>query len=136
MKNTTLASFFDEQTSDEAFQELEEQNALGAGGVVGYTGPLGSSSVGTDKKKERGFWRNKAGKKTKTSSPSVHNPKALALQSESFGAMHRPDFKGPAMPGLWKGLEDPEEPVKTGSPELDKDLRESEEAVFYGCSQS
>lgn len=41
---------------------------------------------------------------------------------ESFGAMHEPDFKGPAMPGLWKGLEDPEEPVKTGSPELDKDM--------------
>jgi hypothetical protein len=41
---------------------------------------------------------------------------------ESFGAMHKPDFKGPAMPGLWKGLEDPEEPVKTGSPKLDKDI--------------
>lgn len=41
---------------------------------------------------------------------------------ESFGAMHKPDFKGPAMPGLWQDLEDPEEPVKTGSPELDKDM--------------
>ena len=42
---------------------------------------------------------------------------------ESFGAMHKPDFKGPAMPGLWKGLEDPDEPVKTDSPELDKDIK-------------
>lgn len=41
---------------------------------------------------------------------------------ESFGAMHKPDFKGPAMPGLWQGLEDEDEPVKTGSPELDKDI--------------
>lgn len=46
---------------------------------------------------------------------------------ESFGAMHKPDFKGPAMPGLWKGLEDPEEPVKTGSPELDKDIEDHSE---------
>ena len=43
---------------------------------------------------------------------------------ESFGAMHKPDFKGPAMPGLWQGLEDPNEPVKTDSPELDKDFYE------------
>jgi len=43
---------------------------------------------------------------------------------ESFGAMNKPDFKGPAMPGLWKDLEDPEEPVKTGSPELDKDIED------------
>lgn len=43
---------------------------------------------------------------------------------ESFGAMHKPDFKGPAMPGLWKGLEDPEEPIKTSSPELDKDIKD------------
>lgn len=43
---------------------------------------------------------------------------------ESFGAMHEPDFKGPAMPGLWKGLENPEEPVKTGSEELDKDIED------------
>ena len=43
---------------------------------------------------------------------------------ESFGAMHKPDFKGPAMPGLWKGLEDPDEPVKTDSPELDKDIKD------------
>lgn len=42
---------------------------------------------------------------------------------ESFGAMHKPDFKGPAMPGLWQGLEDPDEPVKTDSPELDKDIK-------------
>jgi hypothetical protein len=46
---------------------------------------------------------------------------------ESFGAMHKPDFKGPAMPGLWQGLEDPEEPVKTGSPELDKDIEDYSE---------
>lgn len=44
---------------------------------------------------------------------------------ESFGAMHKPDFKGPAMPGLWKGLEDSNEPVKTGSPELDIDIEDS-----------
>jgi len=43
---------------------------------------------------------------------------------ESFGAMHKPDFKGPSMPGLWKGLEEPEEPVKTSSPELDKDIED------------
>jgi hypothetical protein len=43
---------------------------------------------------------------------------------ESFGAMHKPDFEGPAMPGLWQGLEDPNEPVKTDSPELDKDFYE------------
>lgn len=36
---------------------------------------------------------------------------------ESFGAMHKPDFKGEAMPGLWQGLEDPNEPVKTDSPQ-------------------
>lgn len=41
---------------------------------------------------------------------------------ESFGAMHKPDFKGRAMPGLWKSLEDPETAVKTNSPELDKDV--------------
>ena len=40
--------------------------------------------------------------------------------SESFGAMHKPDFKGPAMPGLWKGLENPTTPVKTDSPALHK----------------
>lgn len=43
---------------------------------------------------------------------------------ESFGAMHKPDFEGPAMPGLWQGLENPDEPVKTDSPELDKDFYE------------
>jgi len=37
---------------------------------------------------------------------------------ESFGAMHEPDFDGPAMPGLWAGLEDVNTPVKTDSPEL------------------
>lgn len=41
---------------------------------------------------------------------------------ESFGAMHEPDFKGPAMPGLWRGLEDTDKPVKTNSPKLDKGI--------------
>lgn len=42
------------------------------------------------------------------------------IQQESFGAMHEPDFKGPAMPGLWKGLENEKTPVKTASPKLHK----------------
>ena len=48
-----------------------------------------------------------------SASPAVHDPKALTNQSESFGAMHEPDFKGETMPGLWKGLAKPEEKGKT-----------------------
>lgn len=40
---------------------------------------------------------------------------------ESFGAMHKPKFKGPAMSGLWLGLENPDDSVKTDSLDLDND---------------
>ena len=43
------------------------------------------------------------------------------LISESFGAMHEPDFSGETMPGLWnslKDVDDPDQPVKTASPLL------------------
>lgn len=53
------------------FEILEEQNAVGGGGIVGYTAPLGSRGIGSDNKLEKGFWRDKAGKKVKTGSPEL-----------------------------------------------------------------
>ena len=106
---TKLFAYIFEETSDEAFQELEE---FVAGGVAGPMLPLGAKGAGSSEGVERALWGNKKGKRVKTAS----------LKKESFGAMHKPDFKGPAMPGLWQGLEDTDEPVKTGSPELDKDI--------------
>lgn len=47
---------------------------------------------------------------------------------ESFGAMHKPDFSGETMPGLWnslKDVDDAEQPVKTASPLLHADKKET-----------
>lgn len=74
--------------------------------------------------------RNEAGdwllctpdKATRATDKEIYDPnlphlpitlKRNGITTESFGAMHKPDFKGEAMPGLWKGLEDPDDPTKT-----------------------
>lgn len=92
---------------------LDEYNALSTGNVVGYTAPLGSGGLRASKKGLEGFWgKRDANKKVKTAS----------LKTEG---MHKPDFDGPAMPGLWDGLEDEESDVKTDSPNLHgKDSRD------------
>lgn len=83
MTKTKLSDYLSEETSEAAFQELEEQNTVGGGNIVGYTAPIGAASMATDSKIERGFWQKKRLKKkgdVKTASPAVHNPKALANQ--------------------------------------------------------
>jgi hypothetical protein len=99
-------------TSDED-AALDEYNALSTGNVVGYTAPLGSGGLRASKKGLEGFWgKRDANRKVKTAS----------LKTEG---MHKPDFDGPAMSGLWDGLEDSESAVKTDSPNLHgKDSRE------------
>lgn len=104
-------------------EDIDEAMAISAGGaslassgqiVGGPMLPIGMKPGEKVKKRKKG--------KVISASPAVHDKNALALQEdvveESFGAMHEPDFKGPSMPGLWKGLEDEEEPVKTSSPAL------------------
>lgn len=57
------------------------------------------------------------------------------LISESFGAMHEPDFSGETMPGLWnslKDVDDPDQPVKTASPLLHHKHKKLTEGNF--CS--
>ena len=106
-------------------QSIEEAMAIGGGGASmassgqisgGPMLPVGMKPGQKVKKRKKGS--------VISASPAVHNPDALALQEqdvlESFGAMHKPDFKGPAMPGLWQGLENPTTPVKTDSPALHK----------------
>ena len=113
---------------------IEEAMAISAGGTSlapsnqisgGMQLPLGMKPGQKVKRRKKGT--------VITASPALHDPDALALQEteddiqESFGVMHKPDFEGPAMRGLWRGLEDPEKPVKTGSPELDKDIEDHSE---------
>ena len=114
---TKLSGFLYEDAS------IEEAMAISAGGASldpsgqisgGMQLPLGMKPGQKVKRRKKGT--------VITASPALHDPDALALQEteddiqESFGAMHKPDFEGPAMPGLWQGLEDPNEPVKTDSP--------------------
>lgn len=69
---TKLSSYLFEESSDEAFEELEEQNTVGGGGIVGYITPIGAPSVGTNPQLEKEFWQDKSGKTIKTSSPKLH----------------------------------------------------------------
>lgn len=62
---TELNYYLNEESSDEAFQELEEFVAASTGAVQGYTGPLGAPGIGASSKLEKGFWRKRAGKKLK-----------------------------------------------------------------------
>ncbi len=96
---TTLSSFL-----------FKEAMALSTGGAS-----LGASNqvVGVGPVAKKGT----PAKASQTPSRSLEEITDEELQ-ESFGAMHEPDFDGPAMPGLWAGLEDVNTPVKTDSPEL------------------
>ena len=100
---------------------LEEQNTLASGNVVGYTGPLGMDT----RPGHKAMWKGKQNKSPKLGSPKLDKDvKALVgmwkeFVGENVGAMHDPGFKGPAMPGLWKGLEDPKKALKTDSPMVD-----------------
>ncbi len=121
--------------------DLEEANTMASGNVSGYTGPLGADTVGTSKKLEKGFWRDRTGKKVKTGSPSVHNKDALAL-SEDLGAMQDVDTPVEQLHMvklLWADEPKPKDGVRSGSPELDKDLNESieEEAgyLYHGTNE-
>ena len=109
MRNKLKDFFFEDESIEEAMAISTGGASLGSSGQIsgGMQLPLGMV-----KRRKKG--------KVISASPAVHDPDALALQSESFGAMHEPDFKGPAMPGLWQGLEDPDKPVKTASPALHK----------------
>jgi hypothetical protein len=108
---------------DYADRYLSEQNSLGAGNVVGYILPLGMDTKPGHKK----MWSKEKGKKAKLGSAEldkdIHVIHGMWKEfvEEMVGAMHDPDFKGEAMPGLWKGLEDPDNSVKTDSPELHKE---------------
>ena len=67
--------FDTEEPEQEDEADLEDVNALGAGGVVGYTAPIGTAAMNKDKKKERGFWQDDANKAVKTASPALHGKK-------------------------------------------------------------
>ena len=61
------------------------------------------------------------------------------LISESFGAMHKPDFSGEAMRGLWDSLKDVEnsdQPVKTASPLLHVNKKDAKinESIIAGSA--
>jgi hypothetical protein len=122
---TKLSDYILEDNTEEAFQELEEVNAIGAGNVVGYTGPLGAPGVGASSSLEKGFWRKRAGKKVKTASPKVHNPDALALKEMYEDLFEFDTTTDRGMARLWADQPDvtnAEQPVKSSSPELDKDI--------------
>lgn len=90
---------------------LEEQNALGAGGVVGYTAPLGAPGIGSSNKLEKSFWRDKAGKKVKTGSPDLDKDIKEMVQ-----AINTPNGELNMIKGLWQNKE--KEKVKTDSDQL------------------
>lgn len=61
----------------------------------------------------------------------------IHTMEESFGAMHKPDFSGETMSGLWdslKDIEDADQPVKTASPLLHANKKNTKinEAVIAG----
>lgn len=123
---TKLNDYLNEESSDEAFQELEEVNAIGAGNIAGYTAPLGAPGIGASSKLEKGFWRKRAGKKVKTASPKVHNPDALALKEMYEDLFEFDTTTDRGMARLWADqpdIDSPEQPVKSASPELDKDIK-------------
>ena len=112
-------------------QELEEFNAISTGGAGlassgqisgGMQLPLGMKPGEKVRKRRKG--------KVISASPAVHNPDALALQEmyeELFEFEAKTDRK---MARLWADQPDvdsPEQPVKTASPELDKDIAHSSE---------
>lgn len=117
-----LACYLNEESSDESFESLEEFNALGAGAVVGYTGPLGAAGVGSSNALEKGFWRDESGKKVKTASPALHKKKKNKSLQEFIEYLF--EFEpntDRGMKRLWADLPDvknPEQPIKTNSPEL------------------
>lgn len=100
-------------------EAIEEVLSISSAPLVSSTQIVGGPMLPIGMKPSKNIRRGKR-KRLISASPAVHDPDALALRSESFGAMHEPDFKGPAMPGLWQGLEDPDKPVKTASPALHK----------------
>ena len=120
---TNLFYYLNEETSEAAFEELEEQNAVGGGGVVGYTAPLGAPGIGSSSALEKGFWRKRAGKKVKTASPKVHDPDALALKEIQEDLFEFDTKTDRGMARLWADQPDvdsPEQPVKSASPALHK----------------
>lgn len=122
---TKLNDYLNEESSDEAFEKLEEFVAASTVAVQGYTGPLGAPGIGASSKLEKGFWRKRAGKKVKTSSPKVHNPDALALKEMYEDLFEFDTTTDRGMARLWAEQPDvksPEQPVKSGSPKLDKDI--------------
>jgi hypothetical protein len=117
---TKLFDYLNEETSDEAFKELEEQNAVGGGAIVGYTSPLGATGIGTNKQLEKGFWRDKAGKAVKSASPKLHKKRK---KNDPLFEFETTTDRG--MARLWADQPDitnAEQPVKSSSPELDKDI--------------
>lgn len=122
LEGITAAMAVDLVDEEEEAPPLDEQNTLGSGAVVGYTGPLGADT----KPGHEQLWDNGDGKGKKDvklgSDEFAH--KALEglwedLVEESFGAMHEPDFEGEAMPGLWaKTGEKPSKAVKSDSPDV------------------
>jgi hypothetical protein len=115
-------------------EDIEEACGLAGGGanmssagnnsVVGWNAPLGMNM----KKSHEKEWGTDKNKKVKSANPS--------LAKESFGAMNPPVDDPPipshnkttqAMPGLWKGEEDPNKSPKTSAP-----LKNLESKEFNG----
>ena len=125
---TKLVDYIFEESSDEAFQELEE---FIAGGVPGPMLPLGAKGAGADEGVEKGFWRNKAGKQVKTASPKLHKKgkkKPLSLQEISQDLFEFETNTDRGMARLWADqpdVESPEQSVKSDSPLLDKDIKKN-----------
>jgi len=108
-------------------EKLEEFMAISTGGaglassgqISGMQLPLGMKPGQKVKKRRKG--------KVISASPAVHNPDALALQEMLENLF---EFEAPTdrkMARLWADQEpeisSPEQPVKSVSPELDKDMK-------------
>ena len=90
---------------------------------------LGAKGAGADEGVEKGFWRKRAGKKVKTASPKLHKKgkkKPLSLQEISQDLFEFETNTDRGMARLWADqpdVESPEQPVKSDSPLLDKDIK-------------
>lgn len=73
-----ISSFLEEES-----ELVDEANAIAGGNVVGYTGPMGTKGIGSDKRLEKSFWRDQSGKKVKSASPNIKMDKALAAMEEA-----------------------------------------------------
>jgi hypothetical protein len=101
-------------------EKLEEFNAISTGGA----GLVSSGLITGMKPVQKGRRRRKA--KVISASPAVHNPNALALQEMLENLFEFEASTDRNMARLWADQEpeisSPEQPVKSVSPELDKDM--------------